>query len=248
MIQMRTLLALPAVVTAFGLHAQCSVDIAADTITLYDGYDPMACADLSAVATGTAPIAYAWSSGATTATISVCDTASSWYFVTITDADTCSATDSVFVNVVDVHCGASGNKVLVCHIPPGNPGNAHTICISENAVPAHLAHGCQLGPCSADADSLAGGDDELAIMVSPNPMSRDAFVSLRSTVEQRVTLTVVDASGRRLATLLELDATAGETYTTSVSDDVLSKSSGMVWLRLQGASGARVQRALMLER
>ena len=38
-------------------------------------------------------------------------------------------------------------KVLVCHIPPGNPKNAHTISISENAVSAHLAHGDTLGEC-----------------------------------------------------------------------------------------------------
>ena len=38
-------------------------------------------------------------------------------------------------------------KVLICHIPPGNPGNEHTISVSVNAVPAHLAHGDHLGPC-----------------------------------------------------------------------------------------------------
>jgi putative hemolysin len=38
-------------------------------------------------------------------------------------------------------------KVLICHIPPGEPDNAHTISVSPNAVPAHLAHGDTLGPC-----------------------------------------------------------------------------------------------------
>jgi hypothetical protein len=38
-------------------------------------------------------------------------------------------------------------KVLICHIPPGNPGNEHTISVSVNAVPAHLGHGDHLGPC-----------------------------------------------------------------------------------------------------
>jgi hypothetical protein len=31
--------------------------------------------------------------------------------------------------------------VGVCHIPPGNPANAHAIQIPRPAVPAHLAHG-----------------------------------------------------------------------------------------------------------
>lgn len=41
----------------------------------------------------------------------------------------------------------SQGKVDVCHIPPGNPANAHTINVSVNAVPAHLAHGDFLGAC-----------------------------------------------------------------------------------------------------
>ena len=38
-------------------------------------------------------------------------------------------------------------KVLMCHIPRGNPDNAHEICISASAVPAHLAHGDTEGGC-----------------------------------------------------------------------------------------------------
>ncbi len=38
--------------------------------------------------------------------------------------------------------------MLVCHIPPDNPQNFHTIYISEKAVRAHLNHGDMEGPCS----------------------------------------------------------------------------------------------------
>jgi len=38
-------------------------------------------------------------------------------------------------------------KVSVCHIPPGNPENAHTLSISENALQSHLDHGDELGEC-----------------------------------------------------------------------------------------------------
>jgi hypothetical protein len=38
-------------------------------------------------------------------------------------------------------------KVVICHIPPGNPGNFHTIVVSAAAVPAHLDHGDYLGAC-----------------------------------------------------------------------------------------------------
>jgi hypothetical protein len=39
-------------------------------------------------------------------------------------------------------------KTTICHIPPGNPANAHTLCIGNAAVPAHLKnHGDYLGVC-----------------------------------------------------------------------------------------------------
>ena len=41
-------------------------------------------------------------------------------------------------------------KVALCHRPPGNPKNAHTISVGEPATAAHLRHGDQLGPCSAE--------------------------------------------------------------------------------------------------
>jgi hypothetical protein len=46
-------------------------------------------------------------------------------------------------------CGKKLNKALVCHVPPGNPTNEHDICISPNAVPAHLSkhEGDRCGPC-----------------------------------------------------------------------------------------------------
>lgn len=45
---------------------------------------------------------------------------------------------------------SSNKKVTICHVPPGNPGNAHTITVSKNALDAHLAHGDYKGPCKED--------------------------------------------------------------------------------------------------
>lgn len=44
--------------------------------------------------------------------------------------------------------GSGKEKEAVCHIPPGNPDNAHTISVSANAVDAHLGHGDYLGECA----------------------------------------------------------------------------------------------------
>lgn len=43
---------------------------------------------------------------------------------------------------------ARDHKVLICHIPPGNPDNRHEILVDFHAVPAHVAnHGDTVGPC-----------------------------------------------------------------------------------------------------
>ncbi len=47
-------------------------------------------------------------------------------------------------------------KVYICHIPPGNPENAHTICVSDNSINAHLEHGDYLGPCEQVSCDEAG--------------------------------------------------------------------------------------------
>src|ERR1044071_3629514 len=128
------------------VKAQCSVSIGNDT-TIYRGYAPLGCVDLTATPTGTPPFTYLWSNGATTQTINVCDTATTVYTVTVTDASACVASDNVTVNVVDVRCGPHNMKVLICHRPPGNPFNSQTMCVSSHAVNAHLAHGDHLGIC-----------------------------------------------------------------------------------------------------
>lgn len=38
----------------------------------------------------------------------------------------------------------------VCHAPPGNPSNSHTIVVGVPAVRAHVAHGDTVGPCPGD--------------------------------------------------------------------------------------------------
>jgi hypothetical protein len=51
----------------------------------------------------------------------------------------------------------SDGKCTICHVPPGNPDNAHTIRVGEPAVEAHLAHGDHLGDCD---DAPAPADDD----------------------------------------------------------------------------------------
>src|SRR5687768_3890207 len=42
-------------------------------------------------------------------------------------------------------------KTTICHVPPGNPANAHTLCIGNAAVKHHLKnHDDYLGPCKRE--------------------------------------------------------------------------------------------------
>ena len=51
-------------------------------------------------------------------------------------------------------------KANICHVPPGNFENPHTITIGQSAVEAHLAHGDTLGECKS------------AISTSPKPTKK----------------------------------------------------------------------------
>ncbi len=52
------------------------------------------------------------------------------------------------------------NRVELCHIPPGDPDNLHTITVGASAVDAHLAHGDYLGACVVGDDDDDGVPDD----------------------------------------------------------------------------------------
>lgn len=55
---------------------------------------------------------------------------------------------STSANGMDIlRCPSKNNKVVVCHIPPGNPDNMRILAISENAIQAHIGHGDRSGIC-----------------------------------------------------------------------------------------------------
>lgn len=51
-------------------------------------------------------------------------------------------------------------RVPICHIPPGNPENAHTLWIAREAVRAHLDHGDYLGRCRDDEGDREGHEED----------------------------------------------------------------------------------------
>jgi len=67
---------------------------------------------------------------------------------------------SLFATTLFVSGLSSGDKVTICHYPPGNPANVQIISISTNALDTHIAqHGdCVQGQglCFGDPQTLGG--------------------------------------------------------------------------------------------
>ena len=192
--------------------------------TVYFGYDPLACADMGGSASGGCPgYTYSWSDGTSGATNSVCPQVSTTYTMTATDQNGCTATSDVDICVIDVRCyaGNSGNqKVEVCH-------NGHTICINENAVPAHLAHGCMLGDCSettscyANSRTVPGYTEDISnnaeLLLYPNPT--DSWITIDFVANSNSTIEVglYNAMGQLISEIYSGGTTASEMLTFDVN-------------------------------
>lgn len=69
--------------------------------------------------------------------------------LTVTVTQTFTATSTPLPTATSA---VAETKATICHRPPGNPANAHTITIGAPAVPAHLGHGDSLGPCAQNQE------------------------------------------------------------------------------------------------
>lgn len=55
-------------------------------------------------------------------------------------------------------CDCSTTGDVICHVPPGNPQNMHTIQVDDMAINAHLTHGDMLGVCPGE-EYVPGEED-----------------------------------------------------------------------------------------
>jgi hypothetical protein len=152
-------------------------------------------------------VSYLWSTGASTQSISL--TQGGIYTVTATDANGCTgvATDTVPA-AVNVSCGHNGDKVILCHVPPGNPGNPQTICVAASAIPSHLANhpGDCVGPCSLyyapRYSSVMNAINEVGFFAEayPNPFNNGFALHLIIAPDEVVIVNIYDVTGRIIET------------------------------------------------
>jgi hypothetical protein len=83
----------------------------------------------------------------------------------------CHMNDGTVDLNADLHACDPGSvkKTTICHIPPGNPANAHTICVGNAAVPAHVNnHGDSLRPAAVAHRVAAPAEPRVRTPGSPS--------------------------------------------------------------------------------
>jgi len=121
----------------------------------------------------------------------------------------------------------SVGKATICHIPPGNPANAHTITVGAPAVAAHEAHGDDVGgPCDGLIASITQQESKQAEKLTrlaekqseKESMALDRAYKLIEELEQRIA-----QLEQRLLTLLD-KVESGEYYGTLTQLDTVTQS------------------------
>lgn len=65
---------------------------------------------------------------------------------------------------------AWAGKTTICHFPPGNPANFHTITVGDNAVNAHVNnHGDLVGSCLENCETICDDGNACTIDVVSDP-------------------------------------------------------------------------------
>jgi hypothetical protein len=231
--------------------------------TVYYGYPDSACATLnsSGAGGGVPPYTLTWSTGSHAASINVCPNTTTIYYLTITDANNCSLTDSVKVCVIDVRCGRNLVNVIICHGTGSILNPYQTLCVDLSGARAHfLMHpGDQLAACGTiktctfpivlrpdNSQEEAINRDEVYLRAFPNPFSDYTTVRFKLPEDGRVMVKVFDISGREMTSLFAGETIAGNIYDVTFDGSLLSN--GMYFLTLKTESGASYVRNLVLTR
>jgi len=71
-----------------------------------------------------------------------------WFAVTVLISNVAFADETE--GFCDCSISEEASNDVICHVPPGNHKNMHTIRVGAPAIHAHLEHGDMLGPCPGD--------------------------------------------------------------------------------------------------
>jgi hypothetical protein len=130
--------------------------------------------------------------------------------VTVTDANGCTATGSFTITSEDARC-FSGNsnvqKVVICH----HHNNIWAkLCVNEDAVADHLAHGDFVGSCTGNREEEIIDEASVSMLKAyPNPFSGKTTIAFSVPKDGNTVIHVFDAMGRQVGVLFDGMAKAG---------------------------------------
>lgn len=214
--------------------------------TIYLGYGTQTVNLASTTTGGILGYTYAWTDQdgvnvGNTASIDVSPMVPTNYTLLVTDANGCTVTASFFVDVIDARCGNNMNKVMLCHKESKTKKGVttveyHNICVSANAVAAHLAHGDYLGPCINGKMDAVDVVEEEGIVLFPNP--NNGMFSVFFTGEHHddgATISVYAVDGR----LIYTRTVNAEDMEQDIEFDISNNSAGMYLLVVQQGDQVR---------
>ncbi|MCH8902446.1 MAG: T9SS type A sorting domain-containing protein [Bacteroidetes bacterium] len=223
--------------------------------TVFLGYAPQACADLTAsVTSGTAPFTYNWSTGETTSKITVCPDVTTTFTVIVSDANNCKDTAEVLVNVVDVRCGKNSDKVSICHHAPGKSGKVSDVCVSVNSIVAHLNnHGDHLLPCGTSdpcGSSKVGKyelhtTNELTLDAYPNPFNSSTTIKFSIPENGVTSVELYNLTGVKLKTLFDTKAGAGQFYEIELNRGELANGIYVITILTENGEFASIKLVML---
>ncbi len=211
--------------------------------TVYIGYPPASTITLTAAASGGTPVySYNWSSGSTVSTSTVSPVATTIYTVIVSDANSCIASASKTVNVIDIRGGNKNDKVKVCH-------NSNTLTVDGNSIVAHLAHGDMLGSCSISGSSITQktvsnnetSGNQLSVMVLPNPSTNYFTLIINGTDQNvKINLRITDIQGR----IIEQKTSLHSNQVVKIGEQYLS---GIYFAEIVQGSNKKVIKLIKLD-
>ncbi|MGZ8556746.1 MAG: T9SS type A sorting domain-containing protein [Chitinophagaceae bacterium] len=143
------------------------------------------------------------------------------FTVVVTNINGCQTTCTINICVKDIRVpGSNGKKVYICHSPPDNPANAHTLSIGVSAVADHLGNhsGDRLGKCEDHPCSTVPAittttatrtattriqwpikeNRTLTIKAWPNPEEQFFTMQVEGNNSETVNVKVFDVNGRQV--------------------------------------------------
>jgi hypothetical protein len=211
---------------------------AGNDTTVYLGYSPGTAALKATVTGGHPPYLIVWSTGDSSAFITVHPLVTTNYIVTVKDSLNNIARDTVNVNVTDVRCGSKNDKVLVCH-------KGILICIDEHAVPAHLQHGDVLDSCTVTGIEPGGIPAEFKLYNNyPNPFNPVTAFRFDVSANSDVVLQIYDINGRIVKELVRGDLNAGS---YRIDWNAANNSSGIYFCIFRAGSYMATQKIVLIK-